>query len=756
MKFFSQKKGIYKSWIMSYFSLIAVFFILFNGAALLSRELLEDKILQSNKSVFGFICSELGNMKNELDNMSIQIMLNDDVIDMFKETNHDNNYYLKINTIRKDLQNLMVSNGYVEKVILYKHKEDVFFDDGGLFDAKKQFLPYSIKGHTDIQKGFEDWKYFITKRHNQELYTTDNGEVIYINSISVQNEIQGTIIVVLNKEKIENIFRSMQSDLDVNFLILNNMNEPVYSLKEDKVKLLAEQMKLELSPGQHSVKAGNDSIVVYVSEQKSNLKCLYAIPSTVFYNSTNLLMTIIFILTVLFVAVGLIFALYNSKRNYMPVKKLLGLLKEYQYENSKKHDEFTFINATLSDMLSKGLENKITKMKYNKKLFVSEFVRFLTDNVCTRSIEEVFELYNISFSYSKYIAAAVLVDRIDDSVWEESVPGAGTTEDELVEVAFSNVYGEILGDDYNILIVGLNNMYFCLIGTNIYDEEKIKKDISEGFKLTKIFAKENIGIAYSLYASEIFEDLRSLKKMYNQINSTYMFNLLIDKNILFYDEINYTESELDSGSSAEDKLSSAVQKGKIDDIKSLIARMIIQNDATESPLQLAYVKYSILNILSNSIQYASKYNGDIYLLVDEVNRSSSVIEFLRPLLEFVESLCALQDNNSKMGNADVVDRLIKYINHNYTDSNMNVDQLGAEFSLSPSYLSNLFKLKTGEMLRDYIAKVRLQNARKMLLAGIKIKDVATKSGFASSKSFVRAFKRYFGTTPSQYKKENEG
>ncbi len=748
------KRGVYKSWIMSYFSLIIVFFVIFNGVALLSQNLLQDEIAQANKSIFGLITSDLENVKNELDKMSMQIMLDPDIAEMLKESTYDNNYYLKVNTVRGNLQKLMASFSYAEKVVLYKHNADMFFIDGGLFDAGRHYSAYSFKGHTESEAGFDAWKSFVLERHNQELYSLESGEIVYVHSIHVRNEILGTAMIVLNKAAIENILQSLQKDLNVNVLVLNKDDEPIFALKDDSLKLLADQKKLKLTPGQHSMDVDKDNMIVYVSEQKSNMKCVYAVPSTVFYRSTNLFRAVVYILTVLFIVIGCVFALYHSRKNYMPVKQILGLLEKHQYENSKTDDEFAFINEALTDIISEGVKNKITRVKYNKSLFASEFAKFLTESVYSRSIEEVFDFYNISFLHSRYITAVVLVDDIDENIWGEDIISIEKTEEELIEVVFGNICGEILGDDYSIMTIALNNMYFCLVGTNLSDEEKIKNDIRAGFAATKSLSKEKIGIEYSVYASEIFEELGSLKKMYNQINAVYMFNRLIDENILFYDDIDYKEPHCDDAL-IEERMLGAVQKGDLKGFKSLIVQMIVQKEAMESPLQLAYVKYNVLNVLSNSIQFASKYNGDIYLLIDEVNRSSSVIEFLRPLSGFIENLRELQSHNNEKGSADVVDRLIDYVNRNYSDSNMNVDRLGAEFSLSPSYLSNLFKLKTGEMLRDYIAKVRLQNARRLLMSDMKIEDVAIKSGFVSPKSFIRVFKRYFGITPSQYKKENQ-
>ena len=751
-KSFTRKKSVFKSWIISYFSLIMIFFVLFNVFVLFARNMLKKEVLESNDVAFRLIDSNLGNMKNEVDELAMQIMLNTDITDMLKETKLDNKYYLKINTIRNDTRKLMTSFEYAEKLVLYKHNSDVLFIDGGLLDAQKCFSSYIISEHIDPQKGFAEWKNFFSKKHNQEMYSTTTGDIIYIHSILVQNEILGTLIVVLNKEAIAENFQELKKDMGVNVIILNNFDEPIYALKNDMIKELAENNGIHIESGIQNVKVGKEDVIMFASELKSKIRCLYTVPSVAFYSSTNFLGVVVCILTAIFILIGFVLSFYYSKKNYMPVQNMLGLLEKYQYKKNEQHDEFALINESLNKLIEEGEENKIIKVKYNKNLFDSEIVKCLTGNFYTRSIEEVFEFYNIPFLYSSYISAVIIVDDADESICGDDIINNKKTGQELYEVVFCDALGGTLGKDYSVLAITLNNMYFCLIGTNILNKEKIKLDIRKCIADTNTLFEQEIGVKFYAYFSEVLEELNSLKKMYNQINATYMFNKFVDEKILFHDEIVFKEKQFHQGLT-DTLLLEAVQKGDLKTIKDIVVQMIMYKDAIESPLQLAYIKYKILNVLSKSMQYPSNYNNGIYLLIDKVNRSNSVIELLSPLLEILDNLCDQKKKNSKRS-AELIDNVIEYVNQNYSDCDVNVDKIGKVFSLAPSYLSNQFKLSRGEMLRDYIVKVRLQNAKKMLLLGCTVEEVALKSGFGSSNSFIRTFKRNFGITPNQYKTEN--
>ena len=67
-------------------------------------------------------------------------------------------------------------------------------------------------------------------------------------------------------------------------------------------------------------------------------------------------------------------------------------------------------------------------------------------------------------------------------------------------------------------------------------------------------------------------------------------------------------------------------------------------------------------------------------------------------------------------------------------------------------MSRCFKEETGETLTDYIVRFRIEKA-KLLLRGFdkNVSQIAAAVGFGSSAVFIRAFKRYEGITPTQFR-----
>jgi len=70
-------------------------------------------------------------------------------------------------------------------------------------------------------------------------------------------------------------------------------------------------------------------------------------------------------------------------------------------------------------------------------------------------------------------------------------------------------------------------------------------------------------------------------------------------------------------------------------------------------------------------------------------------------------------------------------------------------NLEVKYFSAYFHAKTGLCFRDWLAGVRVGRAEEMIRRRDEsITDVAYRVGFNDLRTFERAFKRHFGTTPA--------
>ena len=79
----------------------------------------------------------------------------------------------------------------------------------------------------------------------------------------------------------------------------------------------------------------------------------------------------------------------------------------------------------------------------------------------------------------------------------------------------------------------------------------------------------------------------------------------------------------------------------------------------------------------------------------------------------------------------------------------NVKQLATTFQVSRNSIQNAFKHQTGDGIRKYKLKSRMEMAKQMLKNGEDIKVIALTLNYSHSRNFSTAFKKYFGVAPTQ-------
>lgn len=97
--------------------------------------------------------------------------------------------------------------------------------------------------------------------------------------------------------------------------------------------------------------------------------------------------------------------------------------------------------------------------------------------------------------------------------------------------------------------------------------------------------------------------------------------------------------------------------------------------------------------------------------------------------------------------------VLRYIHENYNQE-FGLEELSELVSMTPAYLSGLFKDNTGTSYVKYLTAVRMNNAKRMLQNGEKAMAVAEKVGYREYNYFCKVFKKQEGITPTEYRDQN--
>jgi len=142
------------------------------------------------------------------------------------------------------------------------------------------------------------------------------------------------------------------------------------------------------------------------------------------------------------------------------------------------------------------------------------------------------------------------------------------------------------------------------------------------------------------------------------------------------------------------------------------------------------------------------FKSDLY----HIKNKDELFSYIRNVLNEVVKDTTYNEENDR----SIIDDIVNYLNYNY-QYDISLNQLAThKYYMNPSYLSRLFKQVTGQNFSRYLIRLRMQKARELLKnKDIKVSEVASYVGYNDLSNFIQTFKKHYGITPNQLRRNNE-
>ena len=101
----------------------------------------------------------------------------------------------------------------------------------------------------------------------------------------------------------------------------------------------------------------------------------------------------------------------------------------------------------------------------------------------------------------------------------------------------------------------------------------------------------------------------------------------------------------------------------------------------------------------------------------------------------------------------LTDKVVRYLKQNHT-RDINSEEISKVLGCSRSKWSREFNRTAGMNLREYINKLRIEDAKTLLLnSRLSVTEIAYSVGFSDSNYFTNIFKKQTGKTPIAFRKQ---
>lgn len=289
--------------------------------------------------------------------------------------------------------------------------------------------------------------------------------------------------------------------------------------------------------------------------------------------------------------------------------------------------------------------------------------------------------------------------------------------------------------------------------------------IQEGLDRINKSLKKYYDIRLNCALGGLCDSPEGLEKSYREAMATWKKNLDDDRTVILYDE-EKKQDELNNGQIREwkDQICFSVRTGNAEEALGHL-EMLMKCYASLSSSRSDYIGVSageLIYAIENTV------NSDGYDIeevrtrdrIQERLRYSSLSDIRGLLQQYIENCCQQVSKQLKENKTESLVKQIKMlIDNNLKNEEADLEWVALQMHFSISYVRQIFKQQTGEALGEYLIRKRMEKAGKLLQkTGLNIQEVAEECGYSDQRYFARSFKKFYGCTPTQFKKavEKEG
>lgn len=398
--------------------------------------------------------------------------------------------------------------------------------------------------------------------------------------------------------------------------------------------------------------------------------------------------------------------------------KVIGTIKEEERVNQRlKNNTNKYLEAIL--------ENRLNKV-------------FSSNNYDELDLEGIFSELKISFPYKNYnVGILSLCGDHGEAKNIENVKG-------LLEMI-----GDEITNRNDLTVYYFHDFSNKLVLIFNYNDTVTVGKLRQYLQVLINSLKECTGGDYFAAISNSETDVRGLINCYLKASELIDYKLVSDLNQVM--DAFSIRSDEEAGKNLYLQLESL--KDHIKNQNTIAISEIIDSLFTRENAQKISIK-DLKKLYKKTMSIFEDAASDSYLfrLSKEFKELSSFVR-LSDLRIYLKTIAfnLISSQKAQSTEKSVSGIVKKYVQQNYyKDIDMSV--VANLVSLSYSHFSKIFKDETGMNFSEYLQKVRMEKALESLSNhSSKIHDVAQSVGFSNPKHFTRAFKNYFGFSPSEYR-----
>ncbi len=443
------------------------------------------------------------------------------------------------------------------------------------------------------------------------------------------------------------------------------------------------------------------------------------------------------------VLIGIVFIVFCMCMNYKPLANLKNKVETYLHTKLIKSNVQS-ISSAIEDVFISN--NKLlTELVSIKTVLKKHFLK----NVFSGQIEGPEEFKAIAKElgfkevYSRYRVVIVHFE-LQNNESSETIIQAH----EKLCRTFSDTF--ISKNDVNVFNLYIKEKTVFLLNYDNMAETDLKKHIKQfieqiDFKSIKVVCGTECNNINKIGKTLLYANI-TVNSAIQQTDSVVFADEENEKLMNIWD-INKWLSELDL----------RLKENNVSKAKTLVNKMFEEvSNKTADPLVIKCVCFDIIHTIFRVARELSLYSIEhqiSYMDIVMLSETNDVDTFKNELYCIIDNIAACFSDTQSKNKEEMMKKIVNYINENYHNYNLSINEIADKMGYSYKYLSRYFKETTGYNLSDYIARVRVDKFKELShMTDASLEELVKKVGYGTVASFTRKFKQIEGISPYKYKK----
>ena len=664
-------------------------------------------------------------------------------------------------------------NPSMESIGVYFYKNKSFVTNKDRYAGKINYL-YLLKYNLTVEEftsGMKGVSGYFTIPGKNETYL-----VFYHNIFDNRyKEVMATAYAILPWSDLSDTVNSMFVSKDSGSYLINNdgthigNTNPSVQMPYDKTPYYSKDYELFFQKLE-----GREFVLSSITSDVFKLKYVIYAPKSIFFKNIHFLGYIILFEMAMFLLVGGYLAVHFAKKNGMPVERLLSILKiqKSETEDASVAQIYQNLENSLQSLIA-GHDNLYHKLNdidlvVEKYVFTNLMYSWRPDNDW---MEEYLYQIKEKYSLSNYRIILYSFNHLNHSLFtKEQEIGDNGIDFPLMIFSVKNVINELVFKyDYNNqdntnkgMIIEMGDMIACIVNLASEQEDMVlQESVQQSIDFFRTaFQIEGYASISGLHTEYEELDIAYEEALMTITNKSFWGNSLKDVVLFSKEKEGYRESHKESQLVLQAKKLSNCLMMKDYEKASFILDETFEKCFSKDIQKLTYNQYQaatlIFIVLGNLSEVDSMDRANI-LPMDKT--SSDHFSSMSSLKDIKLSLHATlneiaqnyEETTVKAEEPEWLSKVEEYVKDNYTDTEINISAISDKFNISLNHMGRTFKKYRGINMLDYIHQLRIKKCKELMDQGMSVTECAKEVGYIDSKSFIRAYKRYEGITPGQYK-----